>query len=187
MEFCATSQPYLDWHSWGWIWSAASPGFLGPCCPATASLIHSSSVATLNTAAVSPAHVWTGPHSKSHTFCDLNCVTLYVTEISLQKKWHLQLLPLHIISRRFGSAGICLPWDGWQTLNHLTWKREFIFASCKRGLEDMSQGKQILLPCCSASPILSDASCSPHGPRWFPQFELSFSHTSHQEERRRVW
>lgn len=98
----------LGWqcYFWRWVWSAIPPGFLSLCLPTIALLlIHSSSVATLDDFAMSHAYLGIGTNSKSHTSCYLTCITLHVTEISLQKQ-HCTFLLLHIISKRSGSVRI---------------------------------------------------------------------------------
>lgn len=70
---------------------ATPQGFLGLSCPVTALLlIHCSSVATLDSAVIFHTYMKIETHSVSKAFCDLNLITLCVTEISLQilkTKW----------------------------------------------------------------------------------------------------
>lgn len=59
---------------------------------------------------------------------------------------------------------------------------EFIFSFCKRGLEDMTQGKQGLLSWCSAVLILCISSYSLHSPRGLPEFSEYHTHMQAKRE-----
>lgn len=63
-------------------WLPKQDSWVCTALPLLCELIHSSSIATLDAVAMSHADRGIETHSKSNIFCDLNLITLCVTEVS---------------------------------------------------------------------------------------------------------